>query len=1591
MRRLVAGLIAAGLALSTLAGPVAARMVPPLGLVGEPEVQSERASPRVCLTFEEKIAPEQAAPLDSYVATDSGVRLTARPDENRLCLEGMHHGETYRLTLHAGLKGASGRETTGQSLDISIPDRAPQLRFASTGFVLPRVDSAGLPLETINLDKARLLVLRVSDSDVIEKVRNGEISRRISYFTVGQVASRIGTNIWTGTIDIENRPNAAVRTAIPVDRILPDDKTGLYLAVAEQVGDSDRREYWATAQWFVVSDIGLSVFRAADGLTVLARSVAGTEPLPDVSVRLIAQDGHTLTTATTDDTGVARIAAGWLRGEENNRPRALYADGHAGDFVMIDFDNGAVDLTGLGMEGRTAPGTLDAYVTTERGIYRPGETVHLTALLRTDRSKAVTGLPLQLSVRRQDGVEVWNRVLAEAGAGGYATVIDLPPNAMTGRWSATVTVGKDTPPLGTVQFQVEDFVPPRLEMTLEAERRDDAIAISTRADFLYGAPGSDLGGEAGLLIRAASAPSPAHKGYSFGLADEADLEPRQRDSVRFTTGPDGTATAELPLGALPATSRPLEALVRASVFDTGGRPVSRTTRVQLGNLPLLIGIRPDFAGTHVATGSTAGFDIVALDPQGRPVARDLDVRIVRETVEYIWYKRYESWDYQVVRSDAGTVLDQELAVQADGPGQVAQAFADWGHYRIEAVDRASGAASSLRFMAGWWGAAPGDEDPAPELVALGLPPGEHRAGDEVELRVEPPFTGGVQVTVADSEVRDTVVATVPQGGGTVRVKLPEAGPAGVWLLVNAFGAPDGVRSQAPRRAVGAIHVPYDQSGARLDVSLDAPAETLPQTTVPVRVTFGPDQAGADTFVSLAAVDDGVLQLTGFGAPDPAVYFLRARRPGIELFDLYGRFIDAAGSKRGRVRSGGDEAAMANSAQLANLPRKSEPVVALFSGIVRVGTDGSATIPLDIPDFDGRLRLMAQAWSPTRVGKASQALTVRRPMLASLSLPRFLAPGDSATVTASLRNLAAAEGTWSAAIIADGALSATGEPLATYLRPGDTARLTARLFTTTPGTGSVTLRVTGPDGSVIERRRMLDVRAGYPAITRRYLSEVQPGGSLAADPSLADGLFPASVRISVGINPLPDFDLPGILAGLNRYPYGCAEQTTSTAMPLLALPGLMKELGITARDSSRKGVGIAIDRLSAMQSADGGFGVWRAGDSSNDWLSAYVTEFLVRADKAGFDVPRTVLDRALRNMSDVLGRVGHGGYVEVNAAAYAAHVLAQAGIADPATVIRIADFGFERTRSLLAQAQFAAAVSLVGDSRSADAMFARLGEPPVEDFWRHEDYGSSLRDRAAALALMAESGHVAWSTLVARAGLLADRLHDDDWLSTQEQGWTVRAAHALMQYPVRGTGLSVDDATVELAAGQPWYRTVATAADLPRVRNTGDTALHGVVSVTGVPMAAPPAGDDGFRISRRIVDRNGRPLDPALLAQNDIVIVILSGERGASGPSQALLVDWLPAGLEPENEVLGGESTTDRPWLGQLSTTAHEERRDDRFVAALDLEGTNGPASRRTFRVAYVARAVTPGTYTWPGTWIEDMYRPQQHGIAAAAEVRIAPR
>ncbi|KAB2920774.1 MAG: alpha-2-macroglobulin family protein [Hyphomicrobiaceae bacterium] len=1574
----------------------------------EYKVDADSAQPRLCIQFSERLAPGQIE-WAKYFTVDGKDPQTVTAESRQICLDGMAHGKRYEVQVRAGLPSAVGEKLLKTAeLAVYVRDRNPSVRVTGRGYVLPNRGQQGIPLVTVNTDKIDVEVYRIGDRSIAQAVQGGDFNKQISTYDLDNLKQRTGARVYTGELAVTSRLNEDVTTAFPIAEALPRLQPGVYVLAATagvKKGNDDSRN--PATQWFIVSDLGLAAINGDDGMHTFVRSLVTATPVVNANVRLIARNNEVLATAKTDSRGYARFDAGLKRGEGGLAPAVLVAEAPDGDYAFMDLSTAAFDLTDRGVKGRQEPGPIDAFAYTERGVYRPGEQVHLTALAR-DRTGRSAAVPLTLIFSRPDGVEHSRVALTDQGLGGRTTKLSLAPSAMTGTWRVGVHTDPKAPAIANAAFLVEDFVPERLELKLEAAtpalspQEPGTIRLAGR--YLYGPPATGLAIEGEIAVKASKSDVPGFAGYRFGLADE-QFSPIRKPLERLpTTDGEGKANITIELPAVPRTNRPLEADVIFKLRESGGRTIERTITLPIDMKSPRIGIKPLFSGGQIGEGDTAAFEAIVLGADSKPVAaKGLKWELLRLDQRWQWYSRDGSWNYEPTthtrRIGAGTV-----DFTPGAPARI-ESRLQWGRYRLEvSASDGSGLISSMIFNTGYWADEAAD---SPEVLDVALDKPSYKVGDTARLKVNSRIGGRALIAVLSSGLATTQEVELPAGGGEVPLRVTADWNPGAYVTVMLYRPMDEKAKRMPSRALGLRWLAVDQAPRTIKVGLDLPEKVKSGATLTVPVRLTGLASGEEARITVAAVDVGILNLTRFEAPKPEGWFFGQRRLGSEIRDLYGRLIDGMRAERGKLRSGGDGAADGMSMQ--GTPPVEE-TLALFSGIVKVAADGTAKVDFQLPDFNGTVRVSVVAWSADKLGSASRDLIVRDPVALTVSGPRFLTLGDQARLELAVHNVEGPAGAYTVTgqyELEPGAMSqpVRGFERSVTLAAGERKREAFQLKPSEVGLTTLAVRVTGPNGIDVRRRLNFDVKVPAGDIRRLSVSSLSAkGGKITLTDDLVQDMIARRTKVSVTVGPMAAMDVPGVLAALDRYPYGCAEQTTSRALPLLYVNDVARRLGMATDALVRERVEKAIERVFEMQDASGAFGIW--GPSDGDmWLTSYVTDFLTRAKEQGYTVRQRPFNQALDRLQNYISYAQdfeRGG----EARAYALYVLARNARAPIGELRYYVDTKLDSFATPLAQAQLGAALAMLGDKvraeRALQAALKTVTEKDEGDIRR--DYGTGVRDGAALITLASETG-IAKPDLPRLVDIVAKAFAAKTYTSTQEQAWMLLAARTLGE-EAKSTTLSVN--------GQPHQGQLMRSLSPAELKsgaltivNTGNAATDAVVSVIGAALTPEPAISKGFSIERAYYTLDGKQIDlqsatggNSELKQNERLVVVLKVSSAESG-GRILLVDRLPAGLEIENPRLVDSS--DIKSLGWLKTTVrpdHADFRDDRFVASFDFfgsstrRGRNGDDNREassSATVAYVVRAVTPGSFVHPAATVEDMYRPDRFARTASGRLEVTAR
>ena len=1571
-----------------------------LTLLDASEVQLDGAATLV-LTFSIPLDPEQDFARTVHVVDKKSGKVDGAwelsPNLKELRLRHLEPNRDLVVSVERDLT-ALNKTAFGRAYEKTITTRdvQPSVGFASRGSLLPGKVVEGLPVMALNVNDVDVNFFRVKPESLAAFVSQWEYRNALSNWESDNLL-KMADLVYTGRFDLNPARNTREKRLLPLSDIKPLQQAGVYIAVMNQAGHYN---YSNPATLFTLSDIGVSAHRYHNRLDIFTQSLENGAAQQGVEVALLDEKGQTLAQAASDAQGHVQL--------ENSQQAALLLARKDGQTTLLDLKLPALDLAEFAIAG--APGySKQFFMFGPRDLYRPGETVILNGLLRDSDGKTLPDQPVKLEVVKPDG-QVLRTVVSQPENGLYRFTYPLDSGAPTGMWHIRANTGDNQPRMW--DFHVEDFMPERMALNLSAQKTplapSEEVTFSVVGYYLYGAPanGNTLQGQ--LFLRPQREAVQALPGFQFGDIAEENLS-RSLDEVQLTLDENGRGDVSANSQWQEAHS-PLQVILQASLLESGGRPVTRRAEQAIWPADTLPGIRPQFASKAVydyrtdATvnqpivdeGGNAAFDIVYADAQGnKKAASGLQVRLIRERRDYYWnWSESEGWQSQFDQKDL-VEGEQTLDLSADETGKVSFPV-DWGSYRLE-VKAPNDAISSVRFWAGysWQDNSDGSGAARPDRVTLKLDKPTYRPGDTIKLHVAAPVAGKGYAMVESSDgPLWWQEIDVPAEGLDLSIPVDKAwNRHDLYLSALVVRPGDKSRSATPKRAVGLLHLPLGDENRRLDLTLESPAKIRPNQplTVNVKASAKHGETPKQINVLLSAVDSGVLNITDYVTPDPWQAFFGQKRYGADIYDIYGQVIEGQG-RLATLRFGGDGDELKRGGKP---PVNHVNIVAQQALPVTLNEQGEGSVTLPIGDFNGELRVMAQAWTAEDFGSSESKVIVAAPVIAELNQPRFMAGGDTSRLTLDVTNLTDKPQTLTIELAASGLLELVSQqPAPVNLAPGVRTTLFIPVRAKEGfGEGELQATLTGlnlPGETLPAQHKQwkIGVRPAWPAQTVNSGTVLQAGETWHAPAQNLENFSPVTLQGQLLLSGKPPLNLARYIRELKAYPYGCLEQTASGLFPsLYTNAAQLKALGIAGDtdEKRRAAVDTGISRMLQMQRDNGGFALWDNNGPEEYWLTAYAMDFLVRAGEQGYSVPADAINRGnerlLRYLQDPgMMSVRYSDDTQASkfaVQAYAGLVLARQQKA-PLGALREIWERRGQAASGLPLLQLGIALKNMGDAgRSEQALTLALNTPRRDAQQWMADYGSPLRDNALMLSLLEENKlqPEAQNTLLTT---LSEQAFGQRWLSTQESNALFLAARTLQDLP--GTW----QAQTSLA-DQPLTGDKAQTRNLDvdrlsalQVTNSGDQPLWLRLDSSGYPQTAPVPASNVLHIERQILGTDGQSKSLSSLRSGELVLVWLEVKASQNVPD-ALVVDLLPAGLELENQNLANSSASLQDsgsevqnLLNQMQQAdiQHMEFRDDRFVAAVAVN------QGQPVTLVYLARAVTPGTYQVPVPQVESMYVPQ---------------
>ena len=724
-------------------------------------------------------------------------------ESHQICITGLPPGATTTVTFAHGMPGDGGISLHEDlAVPVAMPDRQPRLVFDNDRYIQPRGAAATVALETVNLSAVKLTLVRIAERNLVNVMQSYPPGQLLDSDAGTNLAQNQGKVIWTGSAGVTGfTRNALEHVVLPLPPVMT--QSGLYALIVAPGDGTPFPDGSApgAVQMILRTDLAPTVWHGADGDTIQVRSYASGLPIAGATIDLVAADNEILGTDATDPEGVAHFAEALLAGQNGLAPVALHIRGADGDFTRLGLTSPDFDLSDRGVAGGPQPGPIDPFIWTDRGIYRPGETVHVMALLR-DAAGAPVDLPLHLVITRADGRVFQDTVPPRAADDSLRADVALSGGAPLGDWTIALKTDPNGTAIASQTFTVDAFVPPRLAVAypdppriLEPGRLTN-LPVSAR--FLYGAPGAGLSGSGRVTFALDPKPFAGFAGYRFGLAEES-FTGKQTQVDLAETDAQGQTALPVDLSTLPDITGALQVQLAATVNDPAGRGVEADTTIPVRPAAPLIGIGEAFADDSVNEGAAADFRIVAVGPDGQRVAMPVQIRLVRQEPDWRLVVNGGQASYETVWQDE-PVDSRDITLPAAGGAFAFGRPLPFGRYRLQVLQASGGlAASSVIFYSGW---AVGDNPDVPSRVSVRADRKTYRPGDTATIHVEAPYAGPATVLVMTDRVKRLIDLTPKAAAFDVTVPVGADWGPGAYIGVHVFRAGGADGRTAPARAIG---------------------------------------------------------------------------------------------------------------------------------------------------------------------------------------------------------------------------------------------------------------------------------------------------------------------------------------------------------------------------------------------------------------------------------------------------------------------------------------------------------------------------------------------------------------------------------------------------------------------------------------------------------------------------------------------------------------------------------------------------------------------------------------------------------------------
>ncbi|MBF4471873.1 alpha-2-macroglobulin family protein [Flavobacterium sp. HJJ] len=1575
-----------------------------------PEKSVEVAPEAVAVTETSTVAVDSASvPQDTASVAEPEEVVTVAEPEPVAVISQKLSGELL-LEVFQGIESEYGKKLNeNYSEKISFDEIKPNVRFIKNGTILPSSSNLKLNFEAVNLRAVDVKVFKIYKNNILQFLQDNELNGTRNLKRVGQPIAKstltlnegnlVNSSKWnTFALDLSKiitpEPGAIYRVEFSYKKAY-----SLYKCQNSEADDSENEEeevdekdvnysqnayddyYYEDYDWresqdpctnsyyynarigtnILASDVGVIAKRGENKSYLFAVSnIITTEPIANARVDLYSFQQQKLATVATSSEGIASFQL------DTFAYFAIVTYGTQSTYVRLD-DGNSLSVSNFNVSGETLQKGLKGFIYGERGVWRPGDNLYLSFILNDASNKLPLGHPIKFRLSDPNGKVTYQTVQKMNEWNHYAFTVPTEADAPTGNWEAMVSVGGAK---FYKSIKIETIKPNRLKIKNTFKRAMLSSSYPNTSNlevtWLHGAVAKNLNVE----MQAKFSPqTTTFKNFEKFTFDDLVRQFSTEEITVFSGKLDANGKASTAINPKIQGVSPgmLKASFITKVYEEGGDFSTDVISTAYSPFNTYVGIKSPELSKYgmLETRKVNQFDIVTVDENGRPKSvKNLEVKIYK--VEWRWWWDASSDNLSNYNSDNATTSYKTFRVNTDANGRGAVRFAltdeEWGRYLIRVSDEVGGHATALTVNIDWpvWSGKTKNTDASTaNMLVFSTDKEKYAVGENAQISFPSSEGGRAFISIENgSKVVQTLWAKTQKGETKVTIPITASMAPNVYFNITLLQPHASTKNDSPIRMYGIVPIEVVDKNTILTPKLTMPDVLRPEQSFALKVS---EQSGREMTYTIAIVDEGLLDLTRFKAPNAWDSFYVREALGVKTWDIYDDVIGAYGGRVNQVFSiGGDQDLGGGKAKKAN---RFKPVV-IYMGPFKLEKGQIKTHQIKLPKYIGSVKTMVVAGDATTsaYGSAEKATPVRSPLMVLASLPRKISPSEKVTIPVTVFGMEKNIKNVTVQVKTNNGLKVIGSAVqrVSFAQPDEKMAYFNLAVGSSTGIGKVQIVATsGKEKSVYDVE--IDMTNPNP-VTNTFTDVIlEPNSSktISWKPFGVAGSNKAKLEISS----MPTINLNGRLQYLIQYPHGCVEQTTSSVFPQLYLNDIA-DLDAMRKGLIQKNITAGITRLGSFQLSNGGISYWQGGTVADDWGTSYAGHFMIEAEKKGYFLPINFKTKWISYQQKEAKQWRFmPSYGNDLAQAYRLYTLALAGVPDLASMNRLRETKGISNESKL---RLAVAYVLAGQKSAGQTLFLNS---KIEDDsnYNYYYYGSADRNRAMALETMLLLGQK--QNAFAMAIKLAKVMSSDQWMSTQT---TAYCLYSMAKFSMSNGAKGIDvqfgkDGKMQAIKTMKTIvdRSLTVTAGLNSVtlKNNRKNRLFVRLLNTGIlPIGQENAVQSNVSASIVFKNRKGGVINVSKINQGtEFVAEVTVRNQKNEHVENVALSQILPSGFEIVNTRFTdyGDATN--------NVADYIDIRDDRTNFYFGLKA----GEMKTFRILLNASYL--GTYYLPGLQCEAMY------------------